>query len=457
VHILAGASGEALQRHDQSALTQLSEGLFADEDVVFVRFTGPDGVTVYEHLEPNYGKLFEADRKSEFTAYYAKQINRDVEGVMHDLAGQKERMAQSRYRDLPQRWNDAVNQITALFVKPTVSARPESGTVLYQEALRTAEHTRDGAVTYAFGTVPSPNPAEPSGAVVVAFSMARTNDSIRSKYLKGLGMVLFFVALILVQNVSARHDKLRLLDLEQRYARAKQALRDALPAPIAGGVFHAAGALDQAPGIVDGQLFAFHLKPDGSSLSALLVDPDGEGVDAAATALRVQRAFLQRCEQRQGPLTDLLGEARILGEVASEIPLARPLGLMLVHVEAGALSALLGPIGVVQIVSRHAASNASAVAPSGSIEAPPGVVGPMSEHRLELAPGESALLVSHGLDDGMHHTLDMHALTGFIHRTTNEQAVRAPEVVGDVASWARGRFNALARHDLVVVAISRAS
>ena len=35
-----------------------------------------------------------------------------------------------------------------------------------------------------------------------------------TKYIKGLAIILFFVGLIVFQNVTGRRDKLRLLDLE---------------------------------------------------------------------------------------------------------------------------------------------------------------------------------------------------------------------------------------------------
>jgi hypothetical protein len=131
---------------------------------------------------------------------------------MFDFDGLRKRMAKSRYRDLPQRWNDLVTVATTRFAPPP--PRWGSGRVLYQEALRNAEHERERQVTWAIGAVPRGEGI--AGAVLVGFSMDRTNDAIRSKYLKGLGMVLFFVALILVQNLSSRQNKLRLLELERK-------------------------------------------------------------------------------------------------------------------------------------------------------------------------------------------------------------------------------------------------
>jgi hypothetical protein len=447
VHILAGASDDAMVRGDAKMLSQLSEGLFSDEDVVFVRYVDPKEALLYEQIEPTYAKGFQDKRQAAFTDYFAKQITRDLHGVMFDFEGQKDRMAKSRYRDVPQRWNDMVDGVLAHFITPA-PPRVQSGLVLYQEALRTAEHEREGAVTYAFGTVPRPDGL--AGAVLVAFSMDRTNASIFKKYLKGLGMVLFFVALILVQNVSSRHDKLRLLDLERRYAAAKKALRDVVPEAVVAGNLSGSGVLDQAGGTVDGQLFVLHGTSAG--LDALVIDPDGEGIEAAAVALQVRQCFLQR--RTVGPVVDLLSEAAALGQVDAQIPLSRPLGLLLVHVDpSGALSGLVGPVGGVRVLRGSEAVEAGTLQ---EVVSPEGVVGPLRRFTGTLGEGETLLLACAGLGDEKKQRLDLDALAAFVARSAGDSPLR-PEAMADAASWVRGRSSGLAGHDLVVVGISRSA
>jgi hypothetical protein len=102
--------------------------------------------------------------------------------------------------------------------------------IVYQDRLRDEHRNRDDTVTWALAPLIQESAAgsRQVGAVLVAFDMTRINSAVRTKYLKGLGMIVFFVALILLQNISGRRDKLRLLDVGRRYAVAKQALHDAM-------------------------------------------------------------------------------------------------------------------------------------------------------------------------------------------------------------------------------------
>ena len=445
VHILAGASDEAMQRRDSTILAHLSEGLFADEQVSFVRFVDRNATILYEQLKPSYAAKFQRRRSEPFTEYYAKQLSRDVSGIMHDPDGQRERMAMSRYRDFPQRWNDAISTLTAKFVTPP-PAKNVSGLVLYQQAVRTKEHERDESVTWAFGTIAGPG--GDLGAVLVAFDMDPTNDAIHNKYLKGLGMVLFFVGLILFQNVTSRQDKLRLLDLERRYAEAKRAIRESLPGVVQAGDLSAFGVLNQTQGMVDGQLFVLSAHPECVDLFVL--DPDGAGIEAATIALQLRRVFLER--RSNGPVTDLLGELVSLGQAGAQIPLSRPLGVMLVHAEVGgAVSAVAGPLGGLAVL---ASGSSRPLPPIVEPETPGGLVGPIRRFEAQLGPGESLVIGSAGIDDDERTRLDVELLTDFLARSARREPV-PQQVVDDAANWLRGRVPRLARSDVIVLMITR--
>ena len=239
------------------------------------------------------------------------------------------------------------------------------------------------------------------------------------------------------------------LNLEKRYQEAKQALRDALVETVEAGRLTASGALDQAAGSVDGQLYVLHSGAGG--LDALVIDPDGEGIEAAALSLQVRQCFLKR--RADGSPVDLVAEARALGEVASQIPLSRPLGLLLVHLDpSGALSGLVGPVGGVRLLRSGAVAAAGPLLP---LEAPKGVVGPLFGFSGTLAAGETLLLASAGLADDEHRGgFDLDALAGFVVRSAGEAPLRA-DAMADAASWARGRSSALAARDIALVAISR--
>ncbi len=445
VHILAGASDEAMQHRDATILAHLSEGLFADEQVSFVRFVDRNATVLYEQLKPSYAAKFQRRRLAPFTKYYAKQLLRDVSGVMHDPDGQRERMAKSRYRDFPQRWTDAISALTARFVaSPPV--KQDSDLVLYQQAVRTEQHERDPTVTWAFG--PVAGAAGDVGAVLVAFDMDTTNDAIHKKYLKGLGMVLFFVGLILFQNVTSRQDKLRLLDLERRYAEAKLAIREALPGVIQVGDLSAFGVLNQSQGMVDGQLF--ELSAHSECVDLLVLDPDGVGIEAATIALQVRRVFRER--RSKGPVTDLLEELTSLGQAGAQIPLSRRLGIMLVHVEVGgAVSALTGPLGGLAVI---ADGSSRPLLPMVEPAVLAGLVGPLQRFEAQLGPGESLVIGSAGIDNGTQARLDVELLTDFLLRTARTGPVRQT-VVHDAAIWLRGRVPRLARSDVIVLMITR--
>jgi hypothetical protein len=415
--ILTKSTMGPLGARDEKALATLSNGLFDDEDIAFVRFTAPDGSIVYQRVDADY-------KKDPFT-YYDSQLKRDVDGILNDPVGLRERMGTSRYRDFAQKWNDFVDGVVIKFTGP--KPPHAGGNVLYQDRLRTPEKQRDDTTTYAIAAVRD-DAGKPVGAIIVAFSMERTNAAIRMKYLKGLGMVVFFVALILVQNVVSRRDKLRLLDLEARYSAAKKALREAFASPILDGSLRAVGAIDQAPGAVDGM--AWDVTRHGDGVELAIVDPDGDGVDAAAVALHALKTIRG---DRSGTL---LERATRVGAAVLSIPLSRPVGILLVRVSGeGRVEGITSPIGDLRGVTIE----------ERDLATPEGIVGPLRTLSGEL-PAGGRLIGAFG-----DKRLNIDDVAGFIARTKGE----LDAVVADAATWARGRASALGDHDLAVIVLAR--
>jgi hypothetical protein len=149
---------------------------------------------------------------------------------------------------------------------------------LYQDRLSDGKGGVDRRLTWALGAITG-DTGEAYGVVLVAFSGERLNRAVAGKLAKGLGITLFFVALILVQNLVARRGKLRLLDLEAALAAARRAIRSALPAPprLDGGELGI--AVEQAER-VGGTLYDIVIRKSGA-LEVLLAVPAGAGVDAA--------------------------------------------------------------------------------------------------------------------------------------------------------------------------------
>jgi hypothetical protein len=447
VGILGKASDDELAASDRAGLDRLSHGIFDDEDAVYVRFTDASGKVVWDKLAPEFAQTFAHRGHTEpFAPHYAHLMERDTERLLHDPAGLKERVANSRYTDLAQAWTDATARVVAAVIPPKPPSAPRGGAIVYQDRLHDENHQKDDAISYAIGTVLGED-GKDIGTVIVAFDMERTNHAVRMKYLKFGGLCSFFVALILVQNIVSRRQKLWRLDLQAKYAAAKTALREAMPQKaVRSGGLVASGAIDQSRGPVDGMVWG--AADEGDSLLVLVIDPDGDGVDAAAVGLHVARVFLgRRRGEAKPPLDD---ELRALGEAAAGIPLTRPLGAMLLRVErTGAYVALCGSISQLRVVGGEAPGAPELRPNEGG--APEGIVGPLFRASGTLAAGTSIVAIvadtskvdARALGDGVGK---------YLARTHEPGEAVA---VQDAAIWARGRNAALVDCDLAIVAVSR--
>jgi hypothetical protein len=430
VAILGKPSRAALTARDTAELARLSDGLWGDDDAAVLRYYDAHGKLVYERVSSKYASVWKPHETT-----YDHLMNRDVAGMLGDPAVYKARVANSRYRDLAQIWTDATQRLAALVSKPSPPS-PLLDKVLWQDRLRDENHQRDNKTTWAIGVLDD-------GAVLVAFDMRATNDAVRGKYIKGLGIIAFFVGLIVVQNILARRDKLRLLDLQTRYGGAKRALREALPkAPLEPAGLRVAGALDQAKGPVDGM--AWSAAQVTSRAWVLIVDPDGDGIDAAAVGLHMIKTFKARCEAGPGSLDE---EVAALGAATADIPLTRPIGVALVSVdlESGAWDARVTAFACVRVLG----GETPATKPIAKV--PDGIVGPIASCAGSLAKGSSLVVLCAGLGE-KEVALEGDALARYLERA---HTAGTPLPVEDAATWARGRTPALAENDIAVVAITR--
>lgn len=360
VAILSKACASPMRAGDAATLGRLSSGVFDDEEVLAVRFFDADGRPLHDRVAEEGGARFVAARRAPLLAYYEHQMIRDVRGILKDPDGQAKRMAESRWRDFPQMWNDAMAKLVARFAAPP--AKRSVGTLsMYQDRLRTPDRQRDTAVTYAFATIVDDD-ARQVGAVMVVFSMDRTNDAITMKYLKGAGMVAFFVALIIVQNVTGRRDKLRLLELEARAAKARAALDAASPdAAVAGGGAALTGAIHRAEGRVDGMLWdAAPIGGEPGGVLAFAIDPEGEGLDAASVALAVREAFHAR--RAAGVDVALDEELAAIGEIVRRIPLAERASVLLLRLRGGRFEFVASAAAAIRVLQGEKVARATEVA-----------------------------------------------------------------------------------------------
>jgi hypothetical protein len=436
------AAVEDVQAHELTELTRMSAGILEDEDAEYVRVTDEKGKILHEKTKDGWI----ASR-----AHYEHWMERDVSGVLEDPAAFQKRLAESRYRDAPQIWAETLAKISAMVSTPT-KPQQRSGLLIFQDRLRDDNHQRDDKTSWMVGTIT--DAGKNVGAVLVAFDMDRTNKSIRVKYYKGYGMVVFFVALILVQNVIGRRDKLRLLDLESRYASAKAAIREALPSsPFQKESLTIDTALEQCTGPVDGMIFDTCATKTGVRL--LVVDPDGDGIDAAAIALHMLKSF--RARRKEGIESGLLDELTALGGVTDDIPLTRPINALILDVaEDGSFDAIHGDLASLHVLD----GSATSIEPEEQKgEPPPGVVGPLFRSKGTLPLGATLLVAAGGTDSGpvakvagtkKEVRIDAGALTRFALR--NKGSFNA----ADAATWTRGKIGALSADDIVIAGVTRA-
>jgi hypothetical protein len=322
--ILRKASEGALAAYDWDALERLSAQLFDDPEVVYVRFTDRVGNTLHDRLRPEYGRAFAAAHGGEgFRAHYRHAMDRDARGLLADPIGLRRRMAGSRHRDFIQIFTDAENQLLRRFVAPTADTG-EPPRTLYQDRLADAGGRLDRGLTYALGAVTA-DEDEPFGVVLIAFANDRLNAAVRAKLWKGLGITVFFVGLILVQNVLARRAKLRLQALEAALAAARGAIRSAQPRPPALAWADLGIAAAQAER-VGGTVYDLAPRVDGG-LDVLIAVPEGNGVDAAFASVVLRDQYRLMAVQALAP--EALLPALLAAYDAS--PLARRLELMLLR------------------------------------------------------------------------------------------------------------------------------
>lgn len=314
VDILRRAAQPAVEAYDWDALDELSRGLFDDDDVVYVRFTDALGNTLHDRLRAGY--------RRGFREHYRHQMDRDAAGMMADPLALRARIAGSRHRDFIQWFTDEENRLLARFSSPPPEhALPPS--VLYQDRLYDESRRLDRTLSYALGVI-STERGDATGVALVAFRHDRMNRARGGKLLKGLGITLFFVALILVQNFLSRRAKLRLLDLEAALSAARAAIRASTPDTPAYGPGQLGVAFAQADRL-GGTVYDLSAGDDGS-VDLLLAVPEGSGVDAAFASV-VLRDLYRRQDRALPPSA----RAAALLAAYDQAPLARAVELMLLR------------------------------------------------------------------------------------------------------------------------------
>jgi len=339
--LLRKAAEGAVLGYDWDELDRLSAALFDDEDVVYVRFADLLGNTIYDRLRPEYGRRFpSAHGGASFRAHYHRVLHRDIGGMLKDPLRLKANMERSRHRDFFQAFTDGQNRLVAWITSSPIAPPRDLPRVLYQDRLADSAGRLDRDLTYALGAVTN-DAGESYGVVVVAFQNDGLNAKIRGKLVKGLAITIFFVALILVQNVVGRKSKLRLAALEEALRAARDAVRDALPetlpAPTGRTAAFAFEQSDRLGGTV------FDARVVGGETELFLAVPEGHGVDAAFAS-----AALLEVARRVAADEEPAARAASILSAYARSRLARPMALLLLRVDGagrvrGVLSRIAAP------------------------------------------------------------------------------------------------------------------
>jgi hypothetical protein len=219
--LLRKAAEPAILAYDADELERLSAGVLDDDELVYVRFTDLLGNTLYDRLRPDFARSFAERHHATFRDHYRRPMARDAAGIAADPLRLKEKMERSRHRDFIQAFTDTENSLLASLSTPTEKPAEPLPRVLYQDRLASDDGARDVDTSYSVGAVTASD-GEVYGVVLVAFRHDKLNHAANMKLAKGLGMVVFFVGLIVVQNLSSRKSKLRLLELEAAAAAASR-------------------------------------------------------------------------------------------------------------------------------------------------------------------------------------------------------------------------------------------
>jgi hypothetical protein len=387
VDILRRAAQPAVEAYDWDALDDLSRGLFDDEDVVYVRFSDALGNTLHDRVRADYAAAYARRNGPSFRDHYRHQMERDAGGMMSDPLKLRERIAQSRHRDVIQAFTDAETHLFARFSAPP-PPHEAPPMVLYQDRLYDDTHQLDRGLSYALGIIATER-GDATGVALVAFRHDRMNRAVAGKLLKGLAITLFFVCLILVQNVLSRRGKLRLLDLEAALAAARAAIRSSTPETPA----FAAGQLGVAFAQADrlgGTVYDLHARDDGS-IDLLLAVPAGTGVDAAFASIVLRDLY-----RRQGRAADPAARVTALLADYAASPLSRDVEILCAHFagDGGVTGVLAGLRAPVLIDGAGALHDVPLGAPLSS--PPRRLSAPLQPFQCSLADGAFALF-----DDGM--------------------------------------------------------
>jgi len=439
--LLRRAGGGAVLSYDWDELERLSNGLFDDEEVVYLRFSDFLGNTIYDRLRPDFAQKFYAEHdKTSFRAWYRPYMARDIGGMLRDPGRLKAKMAGSRYRDFIQTFTDGQEALMAWITRSKVVQHQTPPTVLYQDRLSgRTPGSLDRSLTWALGAVTAEG-GESYGVVLVAFSAARLNSNIDKKLWKGLGMVVFFVGLILVQNVLGRRSKKRMQALEAALAAARHATTAALPSPPdTVGEQRLDIGFQQAERL-GGTVWDVHQTAD--YLELFVAVPEGSGVDAAFASLALGSDY-RRLATTPATLPERL--ATVLGAYAQS-PLSRKTAILLVRL--GSDGSASGLVAGMAPPARLTDGMETPTVVGAALPPMPLLDGPLLP--FDLPPSASPLFI---FDDGLPADSPRQLRRSDVARRAHK-ALGSAHPADDVVTWGKKKLGAAMTDDLFLLLLT---
>lgn len=221
--VLSRAVLPALLAYDWDRMELLAGQMLDDSDVVALRFYDTRGQLVFHRGRSSKDTLPSAPLPLQgFTARWDRNARRIVSDPLVGLSLAREETR----RDLIQSYNDLLADVKTRFGAASEPGKRSAAEGYYQDRLSPPE---DG-LAYALHPVRD-KLGRVWGAVCIAFSLDRVHEEIHGSFMSNLAMTLFFVALVAVNQILTRREKLQTRAMADEIAEAKRFFQTLLPPP----------------------------------------------------------------------------------------------------------------------------------------------------------------------------------------------------------------------------------
>ena len=444
--VLRLALEDVIANGDVARTRALAERVCEDPEVAGVHIAGANGEAV-------------AGAGFSLPIEFPRQIRRDVTAMLADPDRFRALQSQSRHRDVFQSITDSEDGLLRSVLPagwmapapvPAHAQRLALQDRIYEE--KSGEKRDEHGILWALGVVDGPGDAErPSGVVVVALKTDSLRAAIRKKLLKGLLITLFFLGVILVQQLSARRDKMRMLSFRDALAAAREALAAALPSsvPAVGGM-DGGLAFEQAERL-GGTLFDLRASANGSALEVFVALPEGTGVDVAFASIYLRDEH--RRIRRENPAATPLERLGAIAAAYGESPIHRKVQAAIFSVDsaAGLVRGVLSGMEPPTVLDEHGAALSAIVTPVAASTDSSTFGAPLQPFEIPFPAGALLFIHDDGLPAGAHHPLP-HA--DVVHRITELRNRPASEIAEDLRQHTRKRAATLT-DDLFVLVLKR--